>query len=293
MKKTFFIAALILTFTLSVCALDIDSLDGAFRINKLTEDGYQTINNVNLVQQSDERGTISYEGTTEERNSRFNITFFHEDDGVYAIVEDGDFEAIYVVSDASDFHITLVNTDYPYDEMKLVYDKSGNDFDYDQYYSYLACLDERDLKRKLHDLIDNQKAVGYNSARVYIFRDLYNKDGYVEGVYTGKTLKTNNVPNSNIMNTEHTWPQSHFSGSEASTKKCDLHHLYPTDSKANSRRSSFDFGEVDSITWQEGGSYLGYNTNGHMIFEPRDEHKGNVARAIFYFSVRYNQSVNH
>jgi len=290
MKKTFLIVVLVLVFTLSVCSLDISELDGAFRINKITEKGYETIYDVKLVQTSNKRNSIVYSVKTEEKGESFDILFFEENGNTYAIVND---EAIYIVSEASDFHITLVNTDYPYDELKLVYDKAGNGFDYEGYYDYLACLDGRDLKRKLHDMIDNHRSIGYDGARYQIFAKLHNEDGYVEGVYTGITMKTNSVPNANIMNTEHTWPQSHFSGSESGTKKCDIHHLFPTDSKANSRRSSYQFGEVEDITWQDGGSYLGYNTSGHKVFEPRDEHKGNVARAIFYFAVRYDQSVSH
>ncbi len=291
MKKTIFIAILIFTLSFSVISLDINDLNGAFRLNQINDNGYDTVYKFNLKQTSGQRGEFSYVATTEERNIRFDITFFQEEDGVYAIIVDGDFQAIYTVEEASDFHITLVNTDYPYDEMKLVYDKSGNDFDYQEYYSYLACFRDEDLKRKLHDLIDNHIAVGYDSAREHIFEELHNKDGYVEGVYTGRTLKTDSIPNADIMNTEHTWPQSKFTSSESTTKKCDIHHLFPTDSKANSRRSSYNFGNVVDPTWEDGGSLLGDDSAGYTKFEPRDEHKGNVARALFYFSVRYNQSI--
>ncbi len=64
--------------------------------------------------------------------------------------------------------------------------------------------------------------------------------------------------------------------------------LYPTDETANSQRANYPFGPVVSnITWQNGGSKLGRNPNGMVAFEPRDVHKGDVARALFYFLLRY------
>ncbi len=88
------------------------------------------------------------------------------------------------------------------------------------------------------------------------------------------------------FNTEHTWPQSNFG--EAEPMKSDLYHLYPTDVTANSMRANYPFGKVVSnITWQVGGSKLGNNSSGQIVFEPRDIHKGDVSRSMFYFITRY------
>jgi hypothetical protein len=71
--------------------------------------------------------------------------------------------------------------------------------------------------------------------------------------------------------------------------KSDLFHLYPTLSSANNARSNYPFGiVVSNITWQQGGSKRGNNSLGTVVFEPRDVHKGNVARSLFYFCVKYN-----
>ena len=70
--------------------------------------------------------------------------------------------------------------------------------------------------------------------------------------------------------------------------KSDLYHLYPTDITANGIRSNYPFGNVASnITWQVGGSKLGNNSLGQIVFEPRDVHKGDVSRSMFYFITRY------
>jgi hypothetical protein len=63
-----------------------------------------------------------------------------------------------------------------------------------------------------------------------------------------------------------------------------MFHLFPTDESANNKRSNYPFGIVTNPTWSVGGSKFDQNTN---TFEPRDVHKGDVARAMFYFVTRY------
>jgi hypothetical protein len=74
--------------------------------------------------------------------------------------------------------------------------------------------------------------------------------------------------------------------------RSDIFHLYPTDETANTKRANLDFGAVTSVTWTVGGSKLGTDAQGQLVFEPRDVHKGNVARTIFYFVIRYNGAYN-
>jgi endonuclease I len=92
------------------------------------------------------------------------------------------------------------------------------------------------------------------------------------------------------MNTEHTWPQSQ--GADQFPAKCDLHHLYPTDTDANSLRGNHPFDEVVDESWTGGGSRFGTNARGETAFEPRDEHKGNVARSMLYFAMRYGHDLS-
>ena len=44
---------------------------------------------------------------------------------------------------------------------------------------------------------------------------------------------------------------------------------------------------LDTVTqntvWSAGGSKQGQNSRGDEVFEPRDDHKGNAARALLYF----------
>ncbi|MFB6350870.1 MAG: endonuclease [Bradymonadaceae bacterium] len=75
-------------------------------------------------------------------------------------------------------------------------------------------------------------------------------------------------------------------------ERSDLHHLFPVDADANSSRSNRRFGNViGGISWSSGGSKSGENVAGDEVFEARDVHKGNAARAVFYFAVIYQRDV--
>jgi hypothetical protein len=70
--------------------------------------------------------------------------------------------------------------------------------------------------------------------------------------------------------------------------RSDIHHLFPTDVTSNSRRGNDPFGLVTTASWSQGGS-----KSGGGKFEPRDVHKGAVARAMMYFVLRYQDYSNH
>jgi endonuclease I len=110
---------------------------------------------------------------------------------------------------------------------------------------------------------------------------------YIGQALTGVTDRRTAYHSGDGLNAEHTWPQS--KGAEG-VAKADLNHLFPANCHANSTRSSYPFGVVKSVQWEEGGSKLGTDAEGHVVFEPRDEHKGNVARAILYFYTVYGQN---
>jgi deoxyribonuclease I len=130
--------------------------------------------------------------------------------------------------------------------------------------------------------------LSYKNARKHLFGHIDNDSGVVRGVYSDLEIVTKKIPRaagSRGMNTEHTWPKSHGLDSYGIS---DLHHLFPTSSHVNSRRSDLPFGKVADIHWQGEGAKMGLDTSGKMVFEPPTEHKGNVARAIFYVSAIYD-----
>ncbi|MDX9731610.1 MAG: endonuclease [Bdellovibrionales bacterium] len=153
------------------------------------------------------------------------------------------------------------------------------------------------------------RSVGYSTARKYLMGQLHLegtseadysvRDVYCEREYTnrdlGRGIGPGRVPSANVINTEHTWPQSRFNGSMSKdTQKSDLHHLFPTHSEMNSIRGNHKFGEVtvpDRALPCPTAKFGSANGTSEDVFEPPTAHKGNVARSLFYFSVRYKLAI--
>ena len=159
-------------------------------------------------------------------------------------------------------------------------------------YSFTQGLYDEALKTAIRTYTSTgYVSLGYDIARDNMFAtiDKYLTNDTIECVYIGRKIRAVNrteAQNQNF-NTEHTYPQSFFGESEP--MKSDLYHLYPTDATPNNYRANYDFGiVVSNITYNNGGSKLGQNSFGAIVFEPRDVHKGNVARSLFYFVVKYN-----
>jgi len=100
--------------------------------------------------------------------------------------------------------------------------------------------------------------------------------------YTEKGDQNGDGVGGDFVNAEHIWPQSYFKSSLPMV--ADLHHLMSTLSVPNGRRANLKFARVSNPTYStSSGSKLGKEG-----FEPDDSVKGNVARALFYFIVRYS-----
>ncbi|MFY7994211.1 MAG: endonuclease I family protein [Bacteriovoracaceae bacterium] len=146
----------------------------------------------------------------------------------------------------------------------------------------------------------SHSSVGYSRARLIMFGETFKQSDrngmFVTDVYCGKKFYFKNVGDVSRMHTEinieHTWPQSKFTGKfDKEQQKSDMHHLYPTDSDANNRRANHEFadtaGRVDELNVQDCEISQLAHMNGDMKFTPPKSHQGNVARSLFYFSVRY------
>jgi hypothetical protein len=166
----------------------------------------------------------------------------------------------------------------------------------DVMYAFTQGLIDEPLKTALKTWTSSPYTqLGYNTARDRMFETVDDYGGdTIECVYTGRKIKavTRTEAQNQNFDTEHTWPQSTFNMDEP--MRSDLHHLFPTYAPANNARSNYTFGYVVSnITWQEGGSKLGRDVNNNIVFEPRDIHKGNTARAMFYFVLRHQNWGNY
>lgn len=153
----------------------------------------------------------------------------------------------------------------------------------------------------LNDVIDNQRVLGYTSARdsLYANVDDPDNDDVVIDIYVGRAAPGVNsrftAANANF-NTEHSWPQSR--GANEDPAQSDLNILFSSDATANGQRLNYPFGEVKgNVVWispavagsseQSRLGYSGTGTSGQLVFEPRTSKKGDIARAILYFYTRY------
>lgn len=169
-----------------------------------------------------------------------------------------------------------------------------------KYYKYYG--DE--LKQKLReDTYDNyHSTLGYKNARKYMYSYIDNNNGSLEGIYSGYSMPCEYGSMSTScnpeVNCEHIVPQSFFN--ENDPMKSDLHILKPEKDAVNSARSNYPFDEIDNdevykwyknstITTQKPSDSENWSklAKSPHRWEPRDEYKGYVARAVFYFYTMY------
>ncbi len=128
----------------------------------------------------------------------------------------------------------------------------------------------------------------YGTARDLLYGAVDGKSGVVHDVYAGRDVgvrSRHELEDVEHINAEHTRARS--TGVKGTPANSDLHHLFPSDQEANNRRGNLPFGEVVEELWQKGASRMGHDRAGALVFEPPDEHKGNVARALFYVAAVY------
>jgi len=147
------------------------------------------------------------------------------------------------------------------------------------YYTDCAGLSGATLKAVLHNIIDDHTEFIYNQEASNNILKAADQDplnsGNVIEIYTGLSVAA-------IETREHVWAQSHGDFNTSDTPGRDIHNLKPCSSSMNSSRGNKDFDDV------VGGTHAGYNNYYNTnAWEPRDAVKGDVARIIFYMSVRY------
>ncbi|WP_299252518.1 endonuclease [uncultured Lacinutrix sp.] len=149
--------------------------------------------------------------------------------------------------------------------------------------------------------VDTHSDVNVSSGNVY------ENDGTVLDMYSENPLGTdpynfthnvdeggNQNAEGDCYNREHIVPQSSFNS--AFPMQSDIHHVIPTDCRVNNFRSSYPFANVANATWTSlNGSKRGPSSAAGysgVVFEPIDEFKGDIARALLYFATRYENTIN-
>jgi endonuclease I len=149
------------------------------------------------------------------------------------------------------------------------------------YYDGAEGLSGEALKAALNDIVDNHTGLSYAAAYIalrYTDKDPANSDNVIL-LYTGWSVTNAGYP---TWNREHVWAKSHGDFGTSMGPGTDIHHLRPTDPGVNSSRGNKDFDNGGTQHSVATGCYYDEDS-----WEPRDEVKGDVARMIFYMSVRY------
>ena len=159
----------------------------------------------------------------------------------------------------------------------------------EQYYSIVnAGLTGSALENQINQVIRTQYRLSYGCLWKVLTeanRDPDNDENILL-IYTRKSIPSSHRasgPNQNepdYWNREHIWSASH--GVRNTTAFTDAHHIFPSDRTVNSSRGHKDF--------DNGGSRhhecVQCRTDADS-WEPPDEVKGDVARAMFYVATRY------
>ncbi|WP_416398970.1 endonuclease [Allohahella sp. A8] len=181
----------------------------------------------------------------------------------------------------------------------------------DSYYSAAEGKRGAALRSALFDIVNTQINRGYAALwSFYLNHEIdryYEDDGSILDMYS-ENPATNDPHNfrksldqcgayraeGDCYNREHAFPRSWFGRSEPMNS--DVHHIFAVDGYVNGIRSNHPYGEVGSTRYVTangskagpGRPSLGYSGT---VFEPRDEFKGDLARAQLYMAIRYQDLI--
>ncbi len=207
---------------------------------------------------------------------------------------------------------------YTKDFYDLGLDKSIGDFNPKEIVNFLRdILNSKHLKTRTYDelvtscsgekrnLCYSHVQLNYSSeVRPLVMAVLTNENpnisGEIETVYCKMRYNVKKVsgnyifPDHTKFNVEHTVPQSYFNRAiSKKLQKSDLHNLYPTMNRMNSDRGHLDFiefkGHDNEVSYCKESELA--SIQGVKFFEPPHSHKGNVARAYFYFALKYKVKI--
>lgn len=153
--------------------------------------------------------------------------------------------------------------------------------------------------------------LNYDHARDTLFGVIYNVNDSLSCVYSDFTIYLDPLADPSAdadlkgINTEHTWPQS--KGAGGGQAQSNMHHLYPAKSNINSSRGDDPFADINdrgtNLWFRKDQAltaipllfieeYSEKDNDSPELFEPREDHKGNAARAMFYFYTLYRAAAD-
>lgn len=194
------------------------------------------------------------------------------------------------------------------------------------YYQGITNLSGATLLTSLSDIIDDHTSINYSDA--YDWMAITDRD-WIQSPLSENELAsydfsnlTNDNPVMHLMyrndnylpsasryyetgeiisfDREHVWAQSRGGFDTSAGMGTDMHHLFASDKMNNQNgHGNSDFGNVDEVSSQIGNT--DYNNTGKTgtqngssitVYEPHDDVKGDIARALFYMAVRYDETLS-
>ncbi len=150
----------------------------------------------------------------------------------------------------------------------------------------------------------------YDSTRDLMYSEIWIQNtNQLTGIYSGYqiTMDLTQDPSiyayNNDINTEHIYPQS--AGAREEPMRSDMHHLAPSKVNVNNDRGNLPFMNISDSQankWYQNattynsdpdgssGESEAYSKSSNSYFEPRDEVKGDIARAVMYFYTMYDSA---
>ena len=167
------------------------------------------------------------------------------------------------------------------------------------FYDKINGLQDSQLKDTLKSLIRKHTVIEYGSDtwEVFYYSDR-NEDGQIMDMYCDE-WKTVSTPGQVAAgcNIEHSFAKSWWGGCKNDAYR-DCYHLNPSNSVANGSRSNYPLGIPEkNFKTNTGSLKVGMRHHeelnmDHYVFEPKDEYKGDFARAYFYMATCYGHWSN-
>lgn len=164
------------------------------------------------------------------------------------------------------------------------------------YYDQAEGKKKEALKTALHHIIQYADVLSYGSGEGHTWwgftkTDVRPEDGTVWDMYSDNRRNFNGYSAAAGMNIEHSFAKSWWGGAKRQAYM-DLHHLNPSDQRANSSKGSWPMAIVDGKTSTDNGTIKVGKSNSRpggeiTAWEPHNDYKGDFARVYMYMVTCY------
>lgn len=168
---------------------------------------------------------------------------------------------------------------------------------YDSTFDWMAITDRDWIQSPLSE----EELANYDFSNLTndnpIMHLMYRNDNYLPSALR---YYANVSENEKSFDREHVWAQTRGGFDTSNGMGTDMHHLFASDKMNNQNgHGNSDFGNVDKVSSQIGNT--DYNNTGKTgtqngssvtVYEPHDDVKGDIARALFYMAVRYDETLS-